>query len=77
MTLRERCGRLRAPSGRVLTCRIFENNVDLDVHVTFNGAEVLLSRRTFAIGLARAIAAEWRTVRLASQASRRFSTTSD
>ena len=65
MTLRECCWRLRAPSGRVLMCSIYENNADLDVHVTFNEAEVLFSRRTFEIGLAREIAAEWRMVLLA------------
>jgi len=66
MKAREECWRFTAPSGRILGCRIYANDIDVEVRVFFDQDDALYSRRAFEIGTARAIANEWRTTVLES-----------
>jgi hypothetical protein len=57
----ETCWRLRAPSGRVITCGIYRTEgPGLEVRAGFSDDDLLRSQRTAEIGSARDLADEWR-----------------
>jgi hypothetical protein len=64
--LLETCWRMRAPSGRVITCGIYRTEgPGLEVRAGFSEDDLLRSQRTAEIGSARELADEWRRAVLA------------
>ena len=60
-TLLETCWRLRAPSGRVITCGIYRDAAPwLDVQVGFSDDDLLRSERAAEIRSARELASAWK-----------------
>jgi hypothetical protein len=58
--------RLRAPSGRVLTCGIYRDAAPgLDVRCGFSDEDLVRSQRAAEIGRARELADEWRRAAIA------------
>jgi hypothetical protein len=65
-TLLETCWRLRAPSGRIITCGIYRDSArGVEVRTGFSDDDLLRSERAAEIGNAREIAARWRAAVLA------------